>query len=601
MMVSRPELVGRFGAVSSTHWLASSTGMAILERGGNAFDAAVAAGFVLQVVEPHSNGLGGDVSILVHEAGAGTTKAICGQGTTPMAATLEEFQRYGLHQLPGSGLLPACVPGAFAAWLRLLGEFGTMPLAPVMDAAIGYAHDGYPIPADAARAIATLAPLFESEWLGSAEVYLAGGVVPRAGARLRNTVLADTMIRILREAEAGSGSREGQLEAARSAFYSGFIAEAIAAFVQHEVLDSTGRRHRGLLTADDLASWLPTVEDTTSLDTEECVVHKPGPWSQGPVFLQQLALLENRGIRDIDLDSAEFVHVLLEAAKIALADREAWYGDPDHGPVPMRELLSVAYTAERRALMGDEAVLPEPGEPDGRRSWVPRPQPDQLDEDLLDAEWMRQLQSGLPTIVLRSTLKSGDTCCVTVVDKAGNLVAAVPSGGWLKSSPIVPGLGFALGTRAQTMVLEAGHPNSLGPRKRPRTTLSPTIVTREGMPYLAFGTPGGDRQDQWTMQTFLAATKFGLDLQTATELPHFHTDHFPSSFTPRSYRRGRAILEGGGSLAIPDDLRRRGHDVEIVPPYSLGSKVCIVGVDAELGFVRAAAGPRGRQAYAICR
>ncbi|WP_173139566.1 gamma-glutamyltransferase family protein [Kibdelosporangium persicum] len=603
MVVSKPELVGQVGAVSSTHWLASSAGMAVLEQGGNAFDAAAAAGFVLQVVEPHSNGLGGDVSIVVHEGASGVTKVVCGQGPTPRAATLDAFRSYGLNQIPGSGMLPACVPGAFGAWLRLLAEFGTLPLAPVMDASIGYAAGGYPLVPDAARAIAVLAPLFAAEWPESGRTYLVDGQAPEAGTKMRNLPLAETMQRILHEAEAASSDRETQIETARAAFYEGFVAETIDAYVRRtDVLDATGRRHRGLLTADDLAAWRAPVEQPAAMRYRDYSVYKPGPWSQGPVFLQQLAILDGMDLSAMPFGGGEYLHTVTEVAKLAMADREGWYGDPDRAPVPIEELLSSGYADTRRELLGQSAATsPQPGTPGGLRSWVPRPEPDLVDPAALDAEWMRQLQSGMPTIVLKATVKAGDTCTVVVADRYGNLAAAVPSGGWLKSSPVIPGLGFPLGTRGQTMWLVDGHPNSLGPGKRPRTTLSPTVVLRDGDPFLAFGTPGGDRQDQWTLETFLAITEFGYDLQEATEVTMFHTDHFPSSFTPRACRPGVVVLEDGGDPDAAEDLRRRGHEVDVVPAFSLGSKVCIAGVDSGRGFVRAAAGPRGRQAYASCR
>ena len=597
----RPELVGDLGAASSTHWLATGAAMAVLEQRGNAFDAAAAAGFVLQVVEPHSNGLGGDVSIVLYHAATGRTRVVCGQGGMPAAATIEHFDSLGLGQIPGSGLLPACVPGAFGAWLRLLGEFGTMRLGQVLEAAIGYAERGHPLIPEAARAIHALAPLYRDEWVESARTYFVAGSPPRAGDRLRNPALAGTLRRLLAEATAASSDRERQLEAAQAAFYDGFVAERIGEFSQSAaVLDATGQRHRGLLTADDLAGWRAGVEEPASLDHGRHSVHKPGPWSQGPVFLQQLALLDGFELAGMGLESGAYLHVVVEAAKLAMADREAWYGDPDHAHIPLEHLLSPAYTAARRELIGEQAADdPEPGTPEGRRSWIPRPKPpESLD---LDTEWARQLQSGIPNVVLAATARSGDTCTVVVADRSGNLVAAVPSGGWLKSSPVVPGLGFPLGTRGQSMCLAHGHPNSLAPGKRPRTTLSPTVVLRDGQPFLAFGTPGGDRQDQWTLQAFLAATEFGLDLQKATETVAFHTDHFPSSFAPHECRPGVVVVEANCDPRAVADLEARGHEVALVPAFSLGAKICMVGVDGRDGFLRAAAGPRGRQAYAVCR
>jgi gamma-glutamyltranspeptidase/glutathione hydrolase len=599
MTVCRPELVGTFGAVSATHWLASGAGMAILERGGNAFDAAVAAGFVLQVVEPHSNGLGGDASIVAYPAASGEARVVCGQGPMPGAATIEHFRSLGLHQIPGSGMLPACVPGAFGAWLRLLAEYGTMRLSEVLEFAIGYAANGHPLLPGAARVIALLAPLFETEWLESARTYLPSGAPPPAGSRLRNPALAATLQRILREAQAASSDREAQIEAAHAAFYRGFVAEGIDDFVSHtDVLDATGRRHRGLLSAGDLDGWRPAVEEPASLDYGEYTVFKPGPWSQGPVFLQQLALLDGFDLGAMDFGGPEYVHTVVESAKLAFADREAWYGDPDHTPVPLSGLLAPAYSAARRSLIGDRAApAPQPGTPGDHRSWLPCPEPDEPAPG--DVAWMTQLHNGMPTVVM-ATARAGDTCTVVVTDRHGNLVAAVPSGGWLKSSPVIPGLGFSLGTRGQTMWLSEGHPNSLAPGRRPRTTLSPSVTLRDGRPFLAFGTPGGDQQDQWTLEVFLAVTAFGLDLQAATEATAFHTDHFPMSFTPRTSRPNVVVMERSCDPATVAALDGRGHAVSLVPAHSLG-KVCAVGVDPDSGFIRAAAGPRGGQAYAMCR
>lgn len=600
MNVGTLELGGDLGAASSTHWLATGAAMAILEQGGNAFDAAATAGFVLQVVEPQSNGPGGDASIVLYSAATRETKIVCGQGPMPAAATIEAFDSLGLTQIPGSGLLPAAVPGAFGAWLRLLAEFGTVRLADALEPAIGYADRGYPLVPEAVRAVRALAPLFEEEWIESGRTYLPRGCPPRAGSRIRNPALAGTLRRLLDEGTAASADRERQLEAAHEAFYDGFVAERIGEFAQAtEVLDATGDRHRGLLTAADLSGWAPRVEDAVSIAYGPYTTHKPGPWSQGPVFLQQLALLDGLDLAGTAFESGEYLHVVMEAAKLALADREAWYGDPDFADVPLEGLLSPAYSAARRSLIGDRAAAdPQPGEPDGRRSWIPRPEP--LEPAGLDEEWAAQLRNGLPTVVVMATARAGDTCTVAVADRHGNLVAAVPSGGWLKSSPIVPGLGFPLGTRGQAMCLAPGHPNSLAPGKRPRTTLSPTVVLRDDEPFLAFGTPGGDRQDQWTLEAFLAVTEFGLDLQAATETVVFHTDHFPSSFAPHACRPGVVVVEGQCDPDAVDDLRGRGHDVDLVPEYSLGAKVCAVGVDGD-GFLRAAAGPRGRQAHAACR
>jgi gamma-glutamyltranspeptidase/glutathione hydrolase len=586
MFTTRPELRGSFGMVSSTHWLASATGMAVLERGGNAFDAAVAAGFVLQVVEPHLNGPGGEVPILAAPAGAGRVLVVNGQGPVPAAATPARFAELGLDLIPGTGLLPACVPGAFGAWMLLLRDHGTLAPRDVLEPAIGYAEAGFPAVPRIGAAIGAVASLFRDEWPSSAELWLADGV-PAPGGRLRNPALAATWRRLLEEAEAASADRDGQIEAALAAFYEGFVAEAIDRFLAGaEVMDVSGRRHKGLLTGDDLHGWRAGVEEPVSVDHHGWTVCKTGPWGQGPVFLQQLRLLEGFDLEGMGLASAAFVHTVTECAKLAFADREAWYGDPAGYDVPLDGLLDPGYAADRRALVADKASLElRPGSPAGRAPRLPSIHLGPDAGELLTG-------SGEPTF--------GDTCHVDVADRHGNLVAATPSGGWLQSSPVVPGLGFCLGTRAQMCWLEEGLAASLRPGARPRTTLSPSLALRDGEPVLAFGTPGGDGQDQWSLQFFLAHARFGLDLQAAVDTPSYLSEHFPSSFWPRRADPGRLVVEARHDPEVVDDLRARGHLVELADPWSLG-RTCAAGRDPATGFLVAAANPRGRQAYAVGR
>jgi len=586
MFTTRPELRGSFGMVSSTHWLASATGMAVLERGGNAFDAAVAAGFVLQVVEPHLNGPGGEVPILAAPAGAGRVLVVNGQGPVPAAATPARFAELGLDLIPGTGLLPACVPGAFGAWMLLLRDHGTLAPRDVLEPAIGYAEAGFPAVPRIGAAIGAVASLFRDEWPSSAELWLADGV-PAPGGRLRNPALAATWRRLLEEAEAASADRDGQIEAALAAFYEGFVTEAIDRFLATaEVMDVSGRRHRGLLTGDDLDGWRPGVEEPVAVDHHGWTVCKTGPWGQGPVFLQQLRLLEGFDLERMGVGSAAYVHTVTECAKLAFADREAWYGDPAAYDVPLDGLLDPAYAADRRALVADKASLElRPGSPAGR--------PPRLPSIHLGPDAGEPLTgSGEPTF--------GDTCHIDVADRHGNLVAATPSGGWLQSSPVVPGLGFCLGTRAQMCWLEEGLAATLRPGGRPRTTLSPSMALRDGEPVLAFGTPGGDGQDQWSLQFFLAHARFGLDLQAAVDTPSFLSEHFPSSFWPRRAEPGRLVVEARHDPGVVDDLRARGHQVELADPWSLG-RTCAAGRDPATGFLVAAANPRGRQAYAAGR
>jgi gamma-glutamyltranspeptidase / glutathione hydrolase len=626
---TRPELAGTFGMVASTHWLASAAGMAVLEQGGNAFDAAVAAGLVLQVVEPHLNGPGGEVPVIGFSAADGAAFVLDGQGPAPAAATLDVFAGLGLDLVPGTGLLAACVPAAFGTWMLLLERYGTLPLRAVMDYAIGYAEHGYPMLPSASAAIAAVAPTFREHWPTSADVYLAGGV-PAGGARFANRALAAVYQRILTEAEQAGPGREQQIEAARAAFYSGFVAEAIAAYLATaEVMDVSGRPHRGLLSGQDLASWRASAEAPVTAEFRGLTVCKTGPWGQGPVFLQQLALLDQLGVERLQPGSADFIHTVTEAAKLAFADREAWYGDPRQSEVPLAGLLSAEYAAQRRLLVGEEAsaelrpgapagaVPPgasagavQPGAPAGAvqpgapAGAVPR-LPDYALVSTGAAAFAagglsaRGAGTGEPTArTAAPELGPGDTCHLDVADRFGNMVSATPSGGWLQSSPVIPGLGFCLGTRAQMFALTPGFASTLAPGRRPRTTLSPSLALRGGEPYLAFGTPGGDQQDQWTVGFFLNHVLFGMNLQEAIDAPAFHTDHFPSSFYPRHALPRSLAIENRAGDDIIEALRGRGHDVSVRGPWALGR---ISAVSRSDGMLHAAANPRGMQGYAAGR
>jgi gamma-glutamyltranspeptidase / glutathione hydrolase len=606
---TRPELAGTFGMVASTHWLASAAGMAVLERGGNAFDAAVAAGFTLQVVEPHLNGPGGEVPVIGHDARRGETFVVCGQGTAPAAATVEAYAGLGLDLVPGSGLLAATVPGAFGGWLLLLREYGTLRLRDVLGYAIGYARSGYPLVPAISWSIASVADLFREHWHTSAEVYLPDGGAPSPGTLFTNRALAATYERVLAEAEAAGDDRDVQIEAARRAWYDGFVADEIANFATTEVMDVTGERHRGLLTGHDLATWHARLEAPVSYEYGGLEVCKTGPWGQGPVFLQQLALLSGYDLAAMEPGGAEYLHTVVEASKLAFADREAWYGDPAFTDVPLERLLSADYNDERRKLIGETASLElRPGRPGGREPELPGFATNPFGRPGSDFAGGGHRVSGDPGIdattgepIGRSThaqARRGDTCHLDVADRWGNVVTATPSGGWLQSSPVIPSLGFCLGTRAQMFTLTPGLPATLAPGKRPRTTLTPTLALRDGEPYLAFGTPGGDQQDQWTLAFFLNHVNFGMNLQQAIDFPAFHSAHFPSSFYPRQAYPGRLDVEARVGDAVVEELRRRGHDVHVQPPWSLGRISAVARRD---GVLYGAANPRGMQGYAVGR
>jgi gamma-glutamyltranspeptidase/glutathione hydrolase len=597
---TRPEIRGTFGAVASTHWLASAVGMSMLEKGGNAFDAATAAGFTLQVVEPHLNGPLGEAPILVWNEARRRCDMICGQGVAPAAATIGHFRRLGLDLIPGTGLLAAPVPSAFGAWMRLLRDWGTLPLGEILAPAIGYAENGYPVVDRVSESIAVMAEMFHREWPSSATVYLPHGKPPAPGRLFRNPALAATYRRVL--AEAGAGTREDQIERARAAWYRGFVAEAIDRFCRHEkVLDSSGRHHGGLLTGDDLARWEVAVEAPVSFDYRDWTVMKGGPWSQGPVLLQTLALLQGFDLDDLDPLGADFVHIVVECLKLAFADREAWYGDPDFVDVPMRTLLSAGYNDTRRKLVGDRASLVlRPGRPDGR---VPRVLVGGREAAIAGAGIGASTIAGIgePTTTRQGVI-AGDTCHVDVVDRWGNMVSATPSGGWLQSSPVIPELGFCLGTRMQMFWLEEGLPASLMPGKRPRSTLSPSMAFKDGAPALAFGTLGGDQQDQWSALMFVHHVDHRMNLQEAIDCPAFHTEHTPSSIYPRVAKPGLVALEGRFPEETRAYLAQRGHRLTVGGPWSEGRlSACAREVTPEGRVLKAAANPRGMQGYAVGR
>ena len=593
---TRPEIEGTFGVVASTHWIATAVGMAMLEKGGNAFDAAVAAAFTLHLVEPHLNGPAGDVPVLVYDVRLGKPIVICGQGPAPNAATIAKFKSLGLDMVPGSGLLAACVPGPFETWMMLLRDHGTLSLRDVLEPAIFYARAGQPLVERASATIATVEPLFRDHWKTSAAVYLPGGKVPAPGTLLKNPALAATYERILKEAES-TGDRIKQIERARQMWSRGFVAEAIDKFCRAtEAMDSSGTPHRGLLTADDMASWAPTVEAPATFDYGRFTVCKAGFWSQGPVLLQQLALLKGFDLDGLDPAGPDFIHLLVECSKLAFADREKFYGDPNFGKVPTKELLSEAYNAERRKLVSDKASLElRPGSITG------------FGGEVHIGKAASAMGTGEPTVgglgvgeptVGRLGAARGDTVHFDIIDKHGNMVSSTPSGGWLQSSPVIPELGFPLGTRAQMFWLDENHPAALAPGKRPRSTLSPTMALRDGEPHLCWGSPGGDQQDQWSTQFLMRYIHAGHNLQEAIDAPAWHSEHFPISFWPRSARPGVLVVESRVGESTVAELRRRGHIVEVGPEWSEGR---LTAASRDGVRRKAAANPRGMQGYAAGR
>ncbi|MGO6848977.1 gamma-glutamyltransferase family protein [Rhizobium leguminosarum] len=589
---TRPEILGTFGVVTSTHWIASAVGMSILEKGGNAFDAAVATGFVLQIVEPHLCGPGGDLPAVIYSKKKDKVEVICAQGPAPAGATIEHYTAEGLSLIPGDGLLATVIPGSFDGWMLMLRDYGSMSVRDVLEPAIYYAEHGHPMLPRVSATIKGLAAFFEKEWPTSYETWLPGGSAPEAHANFRNPVLAETWKRIIAEAEAKSG-REAQVQAARGAFYRGFVAEKIDDYLKTaEVMDASGNRHKGVLTATDMANWSATIEEPLTYDYHGWTIAKIGPWGQGPVFLQTLSILKGFDLAAMDPAGADFVHTVVEAMKLAFADREVYYGDPDFSEIPVTHLLSETYAAERRKLVGTDASF------DLRPGIVPG---FEAQHDLTMTMLGADSKTGAvyePTMAHLSE-KRGDTVHIDVIDRDGNMVSVTPSGGWLQSSPTVPGLGFCLNSRAQMFWLKSGLPTSLAPGKRPRTTLTPSLGLYEGRPTLAFGTPGGDQQEQWQLSFFLRYINHKLNLQAAIDQPLFHTSHFPGSFYPRTREPGSLMAEANFGPDVLDALRRKGHKLTVADPWTIG-RLTAARRDAD-GLLRAAATPRLMQAYAIGR
>jgi gamma-glutamyltranspeptidase/glutathione hydrolase len=579
---TRPTLRGYGGAVSAGHYLAAEAGYRLLRSGGNAADAACASGFALQVLEPHMNGPAGEVPILYYCVEEDRTFAISGQGTAPRAATLEAMRERVGELVPGDGLAAATVPAALDAWCRLLERFGTRSLEQVLEPARELCGRGFPMDPFLRVVLRFFESRFTDEWPSTGEIYVP---VRDVGQRQRNPALARFFEALVRTERAAPGGREAGLRAARDHFYRGRPAEQIERFVARPLRDASGHANPGFLGAEDLASYQGAIEEPLSVEYRGSRVYKCGPWTQGPVFLQQLRLLEGFDLAAAGHNSADALHVWLECAKLAFADREACYADPAFASVPMQELLSDPYTEKRRALIDPERASLELRPGLGR---LPAGWP-------LVAESEQAVAEPQAFTALRGR---GDTTHVDCADRSGNLVSATPSGAWIQSSPVVPELGFPIGTRAQMFSLDPEHPNRLEPGKRPRTTLTPSLARLADGRLLAFGTPGGDQQDQWTLQAFLNLVDFGMrDLQEAIDAPTLHSRHMPSSFYPRTAEPGVVSAEARIPADTLEALERRGHRVLRSGAWEHG-RVLAVALDPESGLVEAAASPRSRIAYA---
>ena len=591
--LTRPDLRGSFGMSATTHWLASSTAQAVLEAGGNAFDAAVAGAFVLHLVEPHLNGPGGDLTGIITTRDHPAPQVLMGQGPAPRGATIEHFRAAGLDLVPGAGGLAAAVPGAVDAWLLLLRDHGSRELAEIWSYALYYAEHGYPLVPRIGATVEAVRDLFTRHWTTSAEFWLPDGR-PRSGT-MTNPAYADLLRRLI---AAGSGARDraDRIDAARREWRTGLVPRAASDLLSRPHRHSSGQDQAAVISAADFAGFAARWEPAVTADFRGHTVAKTGAWGQGPLLLQALAILAPAEDAELDPSTARGAHHILEAMKLAFADRDAYYGDPDVGggepPVPLDELLSAPYATRRRAQIGERAALmAAPGEIDGRVPYQPR---EGRGGSSSDTEGV-----GEPTVD-QTGVTRGDTCHLDIVDRWGNMISATPSGGWLQSSPHIPELGFCLGTRLQMTWLDPSSPARLRPGRRPRTTLSPTILLAGGVPVSALGTPGGDQQDQWQLLYLLRTLVGGYTPQQAIDAPAFHTTARVDSFWPRTWTPAGVVAEDRLGEEFRAGLARRGHQVTRAGDWTLG-RLSAVSRDPRTGELSAAANARGTQGYAVGR
>jgi gamma-glutamyltranspeptidase / glutathione hydrolase len=581
----RPTVRGTRGVVAGGHPLVAEAGLRMLHRGGNAVDAGVAAVLAGSVIEFSHFGFGGEVPVIIKLAGKGVL-TVNGQGTAPALATREFYEKRAVAGessgdgsgrndrkpglIPSTGPLAATVPGVLDAMIVALDQFGTMKLAEVMQPAIELA-DAFPIDELRVNYIRNTREVYE-QWPASRAVFLPNGEVPKVGDIFVQKDLARTLRELVEVEKKNVGrGRHAALEAVRDYFYRGPLAKRFC-----DAVEKAG----GLLRASDLASFHAEVDQPAKIEYRGYEIYKVGFWSQGPVMLQTLSLLEGFDLKAIAHNSSDYIHTLTEAMKLAFADRDRYYGDPRFVKVPGVELLSKDYAGMRRALIDPKVASVEqrPGDPINKKSL---------------AKMIGFFQTG----EVPQARRANDTTCVNVIDKQGNIFSATPSGAWLPSF-IAGDTGIPISSRLQSFLMTPGHPNELKPGKRPRITLSPTLVLKDGQPFAALSTPGGDNQDQALLQVLLNVTEFGMNPQEAVEAPRFETTHLVSSFDDHRFNPGTLIVEGRITSSVVEDLKSRGHKVDVRGDYGSGSAPTIIIFDPRTGVIQAGADVR-RGRYAI--
>ncbi len=567
---SKLSVIGARGAIATEHYLSALAGIEMFVLGGNAFDAAIAATFVESLVNPHMFTLGGECPSILYSSKESKVTVVNGNTQAPKRATIDEYKRRGFELIPGRGIESAGVPAALAALLDVSAKYGVLSLDELVKPAIRLARDGFPIHAGIIEmekfGIRENVDIFQKEWSESGKLYLdSKNRIPKENSLLKNEAYASFLTTLADEYLANAS--RGHVIAtkkARDLFYVGDIARELDKFV---------KERDGLLEYEDLRGFKTYFEEPVRCKFMDCTIFKCGPWSQGPVFLQHLNILNEFDLKTLGHNSADYLHVWIESAKLAYADREQYYGDPRFVNVPVDKLLDKEYAKLRSTLISLKRANLDlrPGDP-----YIPAP--------LLAQEKVFQMSSwGYGTVH------------VAAADSEGNMAAFTPSGAWISGNEVVPFLGFPLGNRLQTFYLNPDHPNALQPGKRPRTTLTPSLVLRNGFPWMAFGTMGGDQQDQWTLQFFLNRLIFDMELNEAINAPKISCDHFPNTFYPHDAYPGRVRIEATVSSDVVEELKGLGHSVVIEPPWSLGF-ICAVEVDKDPKMLKAAADKRGHKA-----
>lgn len=573
----RPTVRGTRGIVAGGHPLVAEAGMRMLHRGGNAVDAGVAATLAGSVIEFSHFAFGGEVPVIIKVAGKPQVVTINGQGQAPQLATIEFFekQRKDTNQpalIPSTGPTAATVPGVLDAMIVALQNYGTMKLADVLQPAIELA-DGFPIDELRVQYIKNTRGVFE-QWKDTADIFLPGGKVPEVGDIFVQKNLANTLRELVAvEKKNARRGRVAALETVRDYFYRGPLAKRYC-----DAIEKAG----GLMRIGDMAAFRAEIDQPTKVSFHGYEIYKVGFWSQGPVMLQALNLLETYDLKAMGHNSPDYVHTLTEANKLAFADRDRYYGDPRFVKVPGAELLSKDYAEARRTLIDPKSASLEqqPGDPVNKKSLAR----------------LVGIANPIP-VEIPEAERAHDTTCVNVIDAAGNVFSATPSGAWLPSF-VAGDTGIPISSRLQSALLQRGHPNELKPGKRPRITLSPTLVMKDGQPFAALSTPGGDNQDQALLQVLFNIIEFGMNPQEAVEAARFETQHFVSSFADHKFNPGSLIVEKRMGDALIEEMKRRGHKVQVNADFAPTSAPTIITFDPKTRLIQAGADVR-RGRYAI--